>query len=95
MARRMNPAAGVTATEEYEEHLPMAGGAPGVDVAPATAQPVRVVMPAVPVRKHRVMKEAHVMYGNCRTILREGKEVDELTYDLELLRRQGVVLQEV
>lgn len=50
---------------------------------------------AVPIQQYRVVNGGHVMYAQCRVVIRAGKLVDEHMYDLDLLRKQGIVLAEV
>lgn len=85
------------AAPERASGLP--GGALGV---PRASDPATHVMPGkVSARveeklpQYRVVNGGHVMYGGCRTVLRPGKLVDAYAYDLELLRRQGIQLEEL
>ena len=50
---------------------------------------------AVPIQQYRVVNGGHVMYAQCRAVIRAGKLVDAHMYDLDLLRKQGIVLAEV
>jgi hypothetical protein len=50
---------------------------------------------AVPIQQYRVVNGGHIMYAQCRVVIRAGKLVDEHMYDLDLLRKQGIVLAEV
>lgn len=105
MARRHSPALGATASEDAEETgSTMEGGSPGV--APGDLSEVRMPgavtaranlgsVPAEPIARYRAVNGGHVMYGGCRTVIRAGKLVDAYSYDLDLLRRQGIVLEEV
>jgi hypothetical protein len=49
----------------------------------------------VKVRRFRVMRERPYVDGGMRCILREGSIVDTATRDIELLRKQGVPLEEL
>lgn len=106
MARRANPAAGQAETIEHDEHVSMPGGAPGIyqdatrimnDMRSATAyrEPDPDAPPPPEVKKYRVMNSQFILYNSCRVTLPVGKIVDGRSYDLDLLRNQGVVLNEV
>jgi hypothetical protein len=94
---------GATATEEFDDQAPMDGGAPGIVPQP-TAQvtfPGTIARrdpdapPAPPVDRYRVVGHYDIIYSGCKTHLKDGKTVDEYTYDLDLLRRQGVRLEKI
>lgn len=103
MARRVNVSEGSTAPAEEEAVTGMPeGGAPGViDDASKTihepGKPVASVAAAefVHPKQYRVVNGGAVMHANCRTFLKPGKLVDEANFDLELLKRQGIILEEV
>jgi len=50
---------------------------------------------APPPPRFRVERSQYVMQPGGRVILREGKIVDERTYNIDALRSQGVVLTQV
>jgi len=60
----------------------------------ATGMPVQVQAP-MKVRRFRVMRERPYVENGMRCILREGAIVDSSSRDLELLRKQGVPLEEL
>jgi hypothetical protein len=92
--------------EEAELTAEAPGGAPGV-----LPEPVRVVhipgtvspaanrelpnRPAVEARRFRVVAGGPVLYDSARVDMRTGKIIADNQYDLDLLRRQGIVLEEV
>ncbi len=39
------------------------------------------------------MNGGNIMYGNCRTAMRAGKEISDAQFDIDLLRRQGIRLE--
>ncbi len=47
------------------------------------------------VRRFMVEKEKNISHNGIRSILREGKEIDENNYDIASLVRQGVKLKEI
>ena len=47
------------------------------------------------VRRFVVEKEKNISQNGIRSILREGKEIDELNYDIVALQKQGVKLREI
>lgn len=53
--------------------------------------------PGPPVKRYVVVKGGRVQtsMNGLRTQLNEGKELDALNYDIELLKRQGVKLEEL
>ena len=55
-----------------------------------------VIRDSKPARTFEVVQSpGSVMYGSCRTRLPVGKVVSEASCDLDMLRRQGVHLQEI
>jgi hypothetical protein len=66
--------------------------------ANATGDATMPVNPDVPpAKKYRVAnaREIPVLYDGCHSKMWPGKIVDSACYDVEHLRRQGVVLEEV
>jgi hypothetical protein len=59
----------------------------GTETVPAEVPPVS--------RKFVVVRGANIMYGGCLSYMPAGKIVMEHAFDCELLRRQGVVLEQV
>jgi hypothetical protein len=57
----------------------------------ATVIPERRVELPLPAR-YRVLETGNVMYAGNRVILRKGKIVDARSYDLDVLRSQGIRL---
>lgn len=49
----------------------------------------------VPVRKYRVKVGGSSSFGGTRTTIRPGKVIDERQYDIEMLKNQGIVLEEI
>lgn len=47
------------------------------------------------VKRYRVMMTRNVVYGGIQVPMREGKEFSEYEYDVPLLLRQGLRLQEI
>lgn len=47
------------------------------------------------VRRFLVLAEKNISHSGVRSILREGKEIDENNYDIGSLQRQGVKLREI
>jgi hypothetical protein len=73
-----------------------AGGAPGVPALSAPEAPLALAgIPHKPSKRYRVVNGGVVMYNNCRTNIRAGKELSEAEYDIALLRRQGIRLEEL
>lgn len=77
---------------------------PGAEIATGDTQPMIVAAPPEPrpdvkVKRYRVMNSygggVNIMFGGYKTFLRYGKELDENTYDLDSLVKQGVQLQEI
>lgn len=51
---------------------------------------------AVPkARWFRVVKGGYVLDGGFRTMLKPGKEINDLNYTIRNLQRQGIVLEEI
>jgi hypothetical protein len=82
------------------------GGAPGVLPDPratpspghplTTAAPPRAVAGAAARSKmHRVVTGGPVMYDGSRVEMKTGRVIAENAFDLDKLRRQGIVLEEV
>ncbi len=106
MARRVNQGPSES-TEEMGDRSMTPGGADGVipDAAKdipnpgvAEASAFREPPADAPKAKQFMVMNAggvHIMYGGVRTLLKQNKVIDETTYDLELLRRQGVQLREL
>ena len=74
------------------------GGASGV---PQIASEVRAETPAAvqkeqpKVRRYRVLNGGTIVDKGMRMTLRAGKELDERTYDVATLKRQGIRLEEL
>jgi hypothetical protein len=49
----------------------------------------------VPVRKFKVIGGGPIMIGSCRTKLPAGKVIDSRGYDIDLIRSQGIELQQI
>jgi hypothetical protein len=47
------------------------------------------------VKRYRVMQARQVLYNGIQVPMREGKEFTEYEYDVQLLQRQGLRLQEI
>lgn len=78
--------------------VPSRAAPPRVGVAQVNAPPARGKQAEVPPAREFRVKWAPpngVMYDNCRVTLRPGKVVTDQTYNLGLLTRQGVVLEEI
>jgi len=100
---------GTTPTDDPSDKAPIPGGTLGVVMDRAETRisglPNNVVGSAVrtakhdvpPAREFRVVSSPPqgVMYDTCRVMLRPGKVVTDQTYNLPLLTRQGVVLEEI
>jgi hypothetical protein len=78
----------------------VAGGAGGVPENAADRQAdqgakarARAAVPRP--KRYRVTNGGMIVYNNCRTAMRAGKEVSEAQFDLALLRRQGIRLEEI
>lgn len=101
MARqhRPNPAKGSTATEEMDDKPSLQGGSLGVPVQVNTnpvLAPVREPRETEKVtQQYRVVNGGMVMYDGCRVAIRAGKLVDETTHNLDLLKRQGIILETI
>jgi len=67
---------------------------PGEVVATAYRAPDPNAAPAMAAQRFRVGADATVMYSGAKTLMRKGKIIDAGSYDLDLLRRQGVILTE-
>jgi hypothetical protein len=76
-----------------------ASGAPAVverNVQVAAAQkPAPKGEAPKPPKRYRVMNGGTIVWQNCRTALRAGKEISDATYDVKLLRRQGIRLEPI
>jgi len=70
------------------EEAPVAAAAP-----PVEEKPVRVI-PA-PAASYRVLRDHGVLIDSCRVVLRAGKVIDPANYNIELLKSQGVPLEQV
>jgi hypothetical protein len=100
MARNRLPGVG-QGTEQAPAESAVAkdlGGAPGVPI-PATevvAAP-RALAGATSrrPRRYRILNGGNIMYGNCRTAMRAGKEISDAQFDIALLKRQGIRLEEI
>lgn len=66
---------------------------PGVSVASAYRAPDPDAPPPPEVKRYRVLNEITIMSHGCKTLMRTGKEVDDVSYDISNLERQGVRLQ--
>jgi hypothetical protein len=99
----------IASATEAEEQF-MTGGASGVADGddPALASTTiggPVIRGAVPtqstdaepisVMRDRVVNGGYIVYDAGRVAMRAGKIVDSRTHDLALLRRQGIVLEEI
>lgn len=71
--------------------LAIAGALPSL--SGAARQREQPVVP--PARRWRVRVAASVMYDHCRVTLRAGKIVTDQTYNIGMLERQGVILDEL
>lgn len=86
----------------------MPGGTPGVPseslgmVQEVTQSPAaKVAEPALPpepapeLKRYQVMRDGRVMYDGYVTQMKTGRIVDNVTYDIEHIKSQGIVLQEI
>jgi hypothetical protein len=62
-------------------------------IVPEVAPVVAATAPKV--RRFRVMRERSYVEGGMKCIVREGSIIDTATRDVELLRKQGVPLEEL
>lgn len=89
--------------EEGAESGPIPGASTEIVVPGENAQPGLVVerrdLPPAPLpKRYRVVagpSGAAFMHHGYKTMLRDGKVVDETTYPISVLRAQGVRLQEI
>jgi len=51
--------------------------------------------PPAPPARYRVLNGGTIVWNNCRTPLRAGKEISSAHYDIALLRRQGIRLERI
>lgn len=74
-----------------------AGGGSGVRIPDTEIVTPRALsgVPARPAKRYRVLNGGQVLYNNCRTAIRAGKEITDTQFDIELLRRQGIRLEEI
>ena len=81
--------------QEVKLDLPGASEVVGDATAkPSTADPEALA--AVPqARWFRVVKGGYVLDGGFRTMLKPGKEINDLNYSIRNLQRQGIVLEEI
>lgn len=99
MARKQNSQtedAGVySATPMTDEDRVSPYATPPLVQAPpmSTVREVGVVEDVAPPQRYRVLRSQYVMASGGRTILREGKVIDESAYDIPNLRSQGVSLE--
>lgn len=98
-------------SESEEEHITVVGNsAPedvdvttafvhgGAIVADAVAARATTAVPTAEIRKARrfvVRKGGMISATGYRTMMREGKEIDDLNYDIRSLAQQGILLEEV
>jgi hypothetical protein len=87
----MGGAMGVVVTENTADTKELAG-----QLAVESIDPLRVV-DHPPVKKFMVCNPSgiDVMIGTGKTLLKRGKVVDSVTYDIDRLRAMGVQLEEV
>ena len=111
MARRVNPAAGTAATEEHDEQTPMEGGSAGVIVSEykaiansghttATAyRPPAEDAPPPPLVRRYIVENAgsgkSVLLNGYKALFKDGKVVDDVNYNIDGLKQQGVRLREL
>lgn len=87
---------------------PMLGGTPGItpeasatihyDPGSALAtqrKPEPIVPGAARSKSYRVMNGGNIMINQCRTPVRAGKVIAEHEFDLDMLRQQGIILEEI
>lgn len=46
-------------------------------------------------KRYRVLNGGHITWNGNRTVMRAGKEIDSLNYDVTKLRQQGIKLEEI
>ena len=46
-------------------------------------------------KRWRVLNGGLIVHGGMKTVLRAGKEIDDSNYDLRMLRKQGIRLEEI
>ena len=81
----------------------MPGGAPGVppqSSGQVLSDPARTFKQLEPrvgpkVRRYRVRNGGAFMMGSVRVTLRAGKEITDTNYDVAMLKRNGILLDEV
>lgn len=61
----------------------------------ASAVDESAALDSPPVRRYIVDVEKNVSHNGIRSILRQGKEIDENNYDIAALKKQGVKLTEI
>lgn len=89
-----------TAAAQATARAQTPGGASGLPQTTQTAATqvkanVAAARPQIKVKKYRVLNGGVVVFNGMRTALRAGKEVDERSYDLAHLKRQGIRLEEI
>jgi len=72
-----------------QELPPLISDQPPVSSAVTAADAAR---PSPPIQRFRVQRERRIMHHGSMTVLREGKVLDELNYNIQELRNQGVEL---
>jgi hypothetical protein len=64
-------------------------------VGDATIRNAAPETPPPPMRWFRVVKGGYVLDNGFRTMLKPGKEINDLNYTIRNLQRQGIVLEEI
>jgi hypothetical protein len=67
------------------------------EIAALIPTPPKVAEPAIPVRRYRVTNPTpiSILYDGYNALIRPGKVFDEHAYDVDRLRKQGVMLEEM
>lgn len=74
--------------------MPNAHGQIASAVAPV-ANPFEGRGPGPKPKRYRVLNGGQVMFQNVRTVLKAGKEVSSVGYDIGALKKQGIKLEEL
>lgn len=75
------------------------GGASGIPspqgqiIPPVQANPFLGRGPGPKPKKYRVLNGGFVMFDNVRTVMKAGKEVNDVSYDIAALKKQGIKLE--